>query len=424
MPRAYLRSFGKGLSGTGWPDDSLAMIHRSEQLLRPLIPSMATAEAEVWRATAITANGVLLKVNETRKAMIWRMVDKWEGEAAKEPPRGDAAAALKALRMFGFTCNHSSHAAIVLQALASGKVTWLSDNSVSGPAAIEGDPPPPPQPSQVVHVMAELVQPPQPQQPPPPSPPSGSQLCDMVDGWSGVAASAPSPQPQTPSTAAQPSTPPQGWSELHQRGYLKVTRAVDPSWLDATALTAESVEVRRGEDPDGEVGGDEKRSMRSLPSGLSSLLGGVIMAALGARDLLGERDRLDMRLLVSQPGGAPQRVHCDDDPGHPVYQGGSEASALCSGILALEAGTSLLLYPSGPEGTALPVLLDAGDLLLFRGDCWHAGAGYACLNRRIHFYLSAPRRRRKPGYTYWYTPPATAAEPLAKRVRTQRIMYE
>eukprot|EP00964_Phaeocystis_antarctica_P141614 scaffold106673_cov63-Phaeocystis_antarctica.AAC.1 len=110
---------------------------------------MATAEAEVWRA--ITANGVLLNVNATRKAMIWRMVYKWEEEAAKEPPRGDAAAALKALRMFGFTCNHSSHAAIVLQALASGKVTWLSDNSVSGPAAIEGDPPPPPQPSQAVH---------------------------------------------------------------------------------------------------------------------------------------------------------------------------------------------------------------------------------------------------------------------------------
>eukprot|EP00964_Phaeocystis_antarctica_P063402 scaffold38058_cov99-Phaeocystis_antarctica.AAC.1 len=37
--------------------------------------------------------------------MIWRMVDTWEGEAAKEPPRGDAAAALVALRMFGTGCN-------------------------------------------------------------------------------------------------------------------------------------------------------------------------------------------------------------------------------------------------------------------------------------------------------------------------------
>ena len=67
MPRTSLKSFGKGLSGTGWPDDSLAMIHRSEQLLRPLIPSMATEEAEVWRATAIEANGVLLKESRCTK---------------------------------------------------------------------------------------------------------------------------------------------------------------------------------------------------------------------------------------------------------------------------------------------------------------------------------------------------------------------
>ena len=105
------------------------------------------------------------------------------------------------------------------------------------------------------------------------------------------------------------------------------------------------------------------------------------------------------RHCLTRPATCPQGVHCDDDPLDPVYQRGSEDSALCSGILALEAGTSLLLYPSGPEGAALPVLLDAGDLLLFRGDCWHAGAGYACLNRRIHFYLSAPGRRREPGYT-------------------------
>ena len=234
-----------------------------------------------------------------------------------------------------------------------------------------------------------------------------------------VTASAPSPQPQTQSTTAQPLMPPQGLSELHERGFLKVAQAVDPSGLDATSLTAESKEVLHRNDPDGKVGGDDNRSMRSLTSGSSGLLGGAIMAALGERGLLGERDLLEMRLFVSQPGGDPQHVHCDDDPLHPVYQPGSEDSALCSGILALEAGTSLLLYPSGPEGEVLPVLLDAGDLLLFRGDCWHAGAGYAHLNRRIHFYLSAPQRRREPGYTYRYTPPATAAEPLAKMSRTR-----
>ena len=61
------------------------------------------------------------------------------------------------------------------------------------------------------------------------------------------------------------------------------------------------------------------------------------------------------RHCLTRPATCPQRVHCEDDPLDPVYQRGSEDSALCSGILALEAGTSLLLYPDGPEGAALPV---------------------------------------------------------------------
>ena len=64
------------------------------------------------------------------------------------------------------------------------------------------------------------------------------------------------------------------------------------------------------------------------------------------------------RHCLTRPATCPQGVHCDDDPLDPVYQRGSEDSALCSGILALEAGTSLLLYPDGPGpkvGAALPV---------------------------------------------------------------------
>ena len=143
------------------------MIHCSERLLRPLIPSVATTEAEAWRATVMRADGVYLKVQpQTRKDVIWRMVDKWEKEAVREPPHGDAAAAIKALWCLGSTSAYDSCAAVVLQALATRKVIWPSDNSVSAPAPLEGDPPPPPQPSQVVHVVAELVQPPQPPQPP------------------------------------------------------------------------------------------------------------------------------------------------------------------------------------------------------------------------------------------------------------------
>ena len=123
---------------------------------------------------------------------------------------------------------HCGHSPIVLHALASGKVTWQSDNSVSAPASLEGAPPRPPQPSQDLHVgtTVQPLQPPQPPQPqhlPPPSPQTGSQLAAMVDGWSVVPP--PSSQPQAPSIAAQDLPPPQGGSEPDlKRGYLKVTQ--------------------------------------------------------------------------------------------------------------------------------------------------------------------------------------------------------
>ena len=155
---------------------------------------------------------------------------------------------------------------------------------------------------------------------------------------------------------------------------------------------------------------------RTLPDGPSSLLRGVLMATLAERGLLGKRDEMELRLPVSQPGGKPQDPHCDDDPGHPVYQPGSEGSAMCSGVLALKAGTKLLICPDGALGAPKEVPIDAGDLILFRGDCWHTGAGYTRLNRRIHFYLSAPRRRRQAGWTWNAAPEAPTSR---KRRRSQ-----
>ena len=126
---------------------------------------MAAAEAAIWRARA--ESGVMY-INATRilapnRDDLWGEVHKWESLAAKEPSRGNAAAAISALRMLGCR-RYSQCAPIVLHALASGKVTWQSDNSVSVPASLEGDPPRPPQPSQDLHV-GTTVQPPQPLQP-------------------------------------------------------------------------------------------------------------------------------------------------------------------------------------------------------------------------------------------------------------------
>ena len=79
-------------------------------------------------------------------------------------------------------------------------------------------------------------------------------------------------------------------------------------------------------------------------------------------------------------------------------------SAWVRRLLALEPGTELLFYPDGPSKPALTMRLEPGDVLLFRGDCWHAGAGYTTKNRRMHFYLSSPMRRREAGRTWFYEP--------------------
>ena len=145
----------------------------------------------------------------------------------------------------------------------------------------------------------------------------------------------------------------------------------------------------------------EQRAAR-LRASFCTLLAGVLMGKFRSKRLLGNRDQLKMRLFISYPGCKRQRTHCDDQPFDPVYTtAGSEDSALLSGILAVEEGTTLFLFPHGPKGAPVPITLAPGELLLFRGDCWHAGADYAEKNRRIHFYLTSTLRRREAGRTFY-----------------------
>ncbi|GLE08233.1 hypothetical protein PINS_up019284 [Pythium insidiosum] len=46
------------------------------------------------------------------------------------------------------------------------------------------------------------------------------------------------------------------------------------------------------------------------------------------------------------------------------------------------------------------IRLNAGDLLLFRGDLIHAGAAYVTQNTRIHAYLRGPKAHRVASKTF------------------------
>ena len=69
---------------------------------------------------------------------------------------------------------------------------------------------------------------------------------------------------------------------------------------------------------------------------------------------------------------------------------------------ALEKGCKIML--AGPDGEAVEVCLQRGDVLLFEGDLVHAGAAYPNSdNIRMHVYLYA-RGINKPGKGTWLVP--------------------
>ena len=59
-------------------------------------------------------------------------------------------------------------------------------------------------------------------------------------------------------------------------------------------------------------------------------------------------------------------------------------------MLAVQAGTRLWVYPDGCAGSARLLPLQVGDVLVWRGDLVHAGAGYTAEHVRVHAYVDPP----------------------------------
>ena len=64
--------------------------------------------------------------------------------------------------------------------------------------------------------------------------------------------------------------------------------------------------------------------------------------------------------------------------------GYSDKKVRLSAIVAVEEGSKLFIYAAQDGPRIATVLLNVGDMVVFRGDCWHAGAKYRCPNRRLH----------------------------------------
>lgn len=83
----------------------------------------------------------------------------------------------------------------------------------------------------------------------------------------------------------------------------------------------------------------------------------------------------------------------------------SDAEVPLSAMLAIQEDTKLWIFGScdaDAEATAVLLELQVGDVLVWRGDLVHAGAGYRIVHYRLHAYFDPPsdiyqRPRQKDG---------------------------
>jgi hypothetical protein len=113
----------------------------------------------------------------------------------------------------------------------------------------------------------------------------------------------------------------------------------------------------------------------------------------------------DSVVLYSKPGCKQQTFHADYVPTPKLLALPLEYVPMGL-IYAFQEGTKLVVRP-GVFGDNLDeliepitVYLNPGDVLVFRPDLVHAGAGYDYANKRVHAFLDSPRFKRPDNQTY------------------------
>ena len=102
-------------------------------------------------------------------------------------------------------------------------------------------------------------------------------------------------------------------------------------------------------------------------------------------------------VLYSEQGCGQQDVHYD----YPLDDPFNQQSFGC--ILFLENHSNLIIKFG--EVTLVEQRFNEGDLVVFRGDCAHAGGSYEDRdNVCLHYYFDHPNTTRKPRTTYFGTP--------------------
>ena len=198
--------------------------------------------------------------------------------------------------------------------------------------------------------------------------------------------------------------------ELHSQGYTVIPRFLG---VTNTAHLWEIVSTytdRHRLDPifnfNALAPTDRKRRQIDMPTWMSALLRASLMAAVPGRMAT------DCVILESARGCQIQAAHTDYIPDAALLETDDDTVPLLA-VFALQNGTKLDVWPEShrlmrrprltrhtPKVARKTVELDAGDVIVFRGDLIHAGSAYTARNLRIHAYLDHPTVSRPPNRTW------------------------
>ncbi len=131
----------------------------------------------------------------------------------------------------------------------------------------------------------------------------------------------------------------------------------------------------------------------------------------------------DWVVLRSDPGCLPQRSHTDYLPRHVKHLSDDDMPLAC--VIACMDGTYFDVWPGaircfdeepGKTFQHKRVMLNAGDMLVFRGDLVHGGAAFDLLNVRVHAFLDVRSVKRVKNSTHYMDAQEGRGDILARRM--------
>jgi len=229
-----------------------------------------------------------------------------------------------------------------------------------------------------------------------------------------VAASAPDAQdinaPQQPRFKSQPleaSDVNNSFARLHKQGWVVLkdrTRLLDEATLKQVQATSFTPIFN------GHAEGEAPLRFMGKSYSWSEKLAAVFTEGLSAANLLQCSDGVSMKQV--NDCYALRSLPCDEDaqraellgrqPGHSdlpdAPEGSKQVAELAdedvplSVLLAIQPGTKLWIFPNGceEEESAFLARLEVGEMMVWRGDLVHAGAGYSHEHIRVHAYVDPP----------------------------------